>query len=837
MSTRTKSATSGTALAAVMLAIACQLSTFAQPSDPIVIRAKRIYTVTKGVIENGEILVRDGKIQALGSKLDVPAAARSYSAEVVIPGMIDAHSHMALDRISAGIPGPFTSEWKAKDHFDPKSPMIPAALSGGVTSIITRSGSGIISSGQSVAIKLKGDPNKNMILKPYVDLKMAVRPLIRLRPDETPATQMGWYAAASEQFRKAREYVQAHEDFRAGRRPAAPRVDERLEAFAAVLRGEVMVHVHSHLPGELMMILHLAREYGFQDRLAFSHAQDAYPIASVLAQTKTITVVGPMFIDRLFGDTTTHNVVKELMDAGAMASIQTDQSAEQAKSFREYGSFLIRHGLKEQQALEALTINGARAMMLADRIGSLEAGKDADLVLMDGPPFDLFAERIEKVFVDGAIEYERKQPRQTATLAAVGPFKPIRGALRPDERSFALTNAHLFTISQGRIANGVLVVRDGKIAEVRSGGGAPANLPVLDLGGRIVLPGFVSPRAAPNDFNGDMNAQNENNENTEPIVPEMNARFAIEPWYPSFQVIREVGITSQNIAPAQLNLIGGSGVLIKNIGMDVAQMVRRDPVSMVFSVTRESARTWGNDSKIPTTPEAAAQMIAGVLDDARRYAAARPNVPYNQRLEALRPVLDGRVPAIIQAYEADEIRLALKLAADYKLRLVIGGGVEAYRLSAELASAGASVILGNSGSTIGEYETIRGGGRGYNELSAILLTRAGVKVSFFSASGARRCMPTGRLGGEPALNAAWVFRNGATEDEALRMVTLNAAEMLGVNDLVGSLDVGKDADFMILEGHPLDYRVLPQMVFVDGRQVVNKSDGRPLGRESSAPPR
>jgi imidazolonepropionase-like amidohydrolase len=824
-------------LAALASALVFQLTTFAQASDAIVIRAKRIYTVTKGVLENGEILIRDGKIQAIGPKVDAPATATSYSAEVVIPGMIDAHSHMALDRISSGLSGPITSEWKAKDHFDPKSPMIPVALSGGVTSIITRSGSGIISSGQSVAIKLKSDPGKNMILKPFVDLKMAVRPLIRNRPDQTPATQMGWYAAASEQFRRAREYVQAAEDFRAGRRPAAPPLDERLEAFAAVLRGEVMLHVHSHLPGELMMILHLAREFGFQDRLAFSHAQDAYPIASVLAQTKTITVVGPMFIDRLFGDTSAHNVVKELMDAGALASVQTDQSGEQAKSFREYGSFLIRHGLKEQQALEALTINGARAMMLADRIGSLEAGKDADLVLMDGPPFDLFAERIEKVFVDGAIEYERKAPRQTATLAAVGPFKPMRGALRPDDRSFVLTNANLFTVSHGQIANGVLVVRDGKIAEVRAGGAVPANLPVLDLGGRIVLPGFVSPRAGPNDFNGDMNAQNENNENIEPIVPEMNARFAIEPWYPSFPAIREVGITSQNIAPMQLNLIGGSGVFIKNAGMDVAQMVRRDPASMVFSVTRESAREWGNDSRIPTTPEAAAKMIAGVLDDARRYAAARPSAPYNQRLEALLPVLDGRVPAIIQAYDVEEIRLALKLAADYKLRLVVGGGVEAYKLAAELASAGASVILGNSGSNIGEYETIRGGGRGYNELSAILLTRAGVKVSFFSASGARRCMPTGRLGGEPALNAAWVFRNGGSEEEALKMVSLNAAEMLGVADQVGSLDVGKDADFMVLEGHPLDYRTLPQMVFVDGRQVVNKIETRPSVRESSSVPR
>ncbi len=259
MTARTKTSV---ALAALALAFVFQDLGSAQQTDPIVVRAKRIYTVTKGVIENGEILMVGGKIQAIGQNVGAPATARSYSAEVVIPGMIDAHSHMALDRISAaGIPGPFTSEWKAKDHFDPKSPMIPVALSGGVTSITTRSGSGIISSGQSVAVKLKNDPAKNMILKPFVDLKMAVRPLIRLRPDQTPATQMGWYAAASEQFRLARVYLQAQEDFRAGRRTSAPAVSERLEAFAAVLRGDVMAHVHTHLPGEIMMILHLAREY------------------------------------------------------------------------------------------------------------------------------------------------------------------------------------------------------------------------------------------------------------------------------------------------------------------------------------------------------------------------------------------------------------------------------------------------------------------------------------------------------------------------------------------------------------------------------------------------
>jgi imidazolonepropionase-like amidohydrolase len=314
----------------------------------------------------------------------------------------------------------------------------------------------------------------------------------------------------------------------------------------------------------------------------------------------------------------------------------------------------------------------------------------------------------------------------------------------------------------------------------------------------------------------------------------MSARYSIEPWFPSFAAIREIGITTQNITPAQLNLIGGTGVFIKTAGMDLQQMVRRDSTAMVFSVTRESARTWGNNSQIPPTPESAAAMIASALDDARSYGAQRPGRPYDQRLEALLPVLDGRIAAIIQAYEVDEIRLALKLATDYKLRLIIGGGVEAYKLASDLARAGAGVILGNSGSSIGEYETIRGGGRGYNEQSAILLSRAGVKVSFFGASASRRCMPTGRLGGEPALNAAWVFRNGGTEDEALRMVTLNAAEMIGVADRVGSLDAGKDADFMILEGHPFDYHVMPQMVFIDGKLVVGKADARMPVREPSA---
>jgi len=153
---------------------------------------------------------------------------------------------------------------------------------------------------------------------------------------------------------------------------------------------------------------------------------------------------------------------------------------------------------------------------------------------------------------------------------------------------------------------------------------------------------------------------------------------------------------------------------------------------------------------------------------------------------------------------------------DYEMRLIVSGAVEAHRLADELARAEIGVILGDSASRL---EDMRGGGEGYRIDAPALLSQKGVKVAFFGPSGSRRGMPTGRLGGEPALNAAWAFRNGASEQEALRMVTLNAAEMLGMEDQIGSIDVGKDADFMILEGHPFDYRVLPLMVFIDGQLI------------------
>ena len=280
----------------------------------------------------------------------------------------------------------------------------------------------------------------------------------------------------------------------------------------------------------------------------------------------------------------------------------------------------------------------------------------------------------------------------------------------------------------------------------------------------------------------------------------------------------EIGVTSINVTPGTQNFIGGSGVVIKPVGLDLEKMAVKEPSSLVFSLTSQTSRFWNQTSEIPATLVAASKLIRNSLKNARDYAENKKPSDYNQRLEAMMPVIQRKVPAIFQANTVDEIREAMKIAEDFNLNLVVAGGVETHKIAEDLAAADVGVILGNSGAASSE---IRGGGAGWSIEGPAVLSRAGVKVAFFGPGGSRRASPIGRLGGEPALNAAWAFRNGTTEVEALKMGTLNAAEILGLGDQLGSIESGKQADFMVLEGHPFQYNVLPVMVFVDGRLEVD----------------
>ena len=350
----------------------------------------------------------------------------------------------------------------------------------------------------------------------------------------------------------------------------------------------------------------------------------------------------------------------------------------------------------------------------------------------------------------------------------------------------------IYTVTRGTLDNGEILIEAGKIQQVGSKVDAPAD--ARHYSAEVVIPGMI-------DAHSHMALDRSGGNRGRPSGPVTAEWKAVDHFDPT------------------------------------SPMIPKSPSSVVFSLTPRSIRHWSTDSQIPVTLEAAVAAIRTTLDGAKQYLKESEPEEHSQRLEALRPLMAGEVPAIVQANTVEEIRAAMKLAEDYGFRLVVAGGVQAHQMASDLARADVGVILGNSGSNIGEYESIRGGEDGYNEQSPLLLSRAGVKVAFFSASGSRRVMHTGRLGGEPALNAAWAFRNGTPEQEALKMFTLNAAEMFDMGDRIGSIDVGKDADFMVLEGHPFDYRVLPQMVFIDGELVFSGHPGHGGPETTSGAPK
>jgi len=234
---------------------------------PIVIKAKRIYTAANGTIANGMILVRDGKIVRVGKNIEVPKNAIKFQANVVIPGLVDIHSHAGvytLPMISANMDGnemtnPVTPEVRALDSFNFGDPALRKGLSGGVTTIVARPGSANVIGGTSVAVKLKNAPAEEMILKEPCDLKMTIEynPVVFYgRKNRAPTTLQAVYFLARKAFIEAQDYMNEWEEYEAdkkeGKDVTPPRRDLGKDAIVMALKREIPIHVHVISPSEIM---------------------------------------------------------------------------------------------------------------------------------------------------------------------------------------------------------------------------------------------------------------------------------------------------------------------------------------------------------------------------------------------------------------------------------------------------------------------------------------------------------------------------------------------------------------------------------------------------------
>lgn len=373
-------------------------------SVPVAFRGATVHTAVGPPIPNATVLIQGGKVTAVGANVDIPAGARvvDVTGKEIIPGMIDNHSHIGADpedlNESAVSFGP---QHRMIDALNPDDRSWKPAIEGGVTTVVTGTGSGEVSSGEAAVVKTFGADFAKRIIKEVGGLKIAMG---RKTPTRPPSTSPAVTAGLRAMFIRAQEYMDAWKRWEAGDKTGAPPPrDLGMETVARVLRHEDYVRAHVHTAADIMALLRLKDEFGFD--LAIHHGTEAYKVADAIAK-RHVSVVGmPLFV-RIGVSEDVMRSAYTLWKAGILFAFHTDDPVVSTKWLRYCGALGMRYGMPEEEALKGLTINAATIARVADRVGSLEPGKDADLVVLNGPWWELKT-RVDLVYVDGAVAYDR----------------------------------------------------------------------------------------------------------------------------------------------------------------------------------------------------------------------------------------------------------------------------------------------------------------------------------------------------------------------------------------------------------------------------------------------
>lgn len=376
-------------------------------------------------IEEGILLIDGGKILDVGKKLPIPQGAEIIDAKgkFIMPGMIDAHCHTGVFADGVGreksdgneMTDPVTPHLRAIDAIHPEDMAFKDLREAGVTTINTGPGSANIIGGQTAAIKTSGRTVDEMLVSAPCGMKMALGEnpkRVYGEQQKLPSTRMGNAAVLREWLTKAQDYLEKWEryerklaEYRAnkndGKEPEPLEKDLRLEALGRVLKGEIAVHLHAHRADDILTGIRIADEF-FIKKLILVHATEGYKIADILAERKIPCLIGPILFSRgkyeLRGMDPKNPAV--LAKAGVKIAIQTDQMSA-VKYILFDAALAVREGMDEEEALKAITIYPAEILGIADRVGSLEEGKDADIVIMSGYPLDVKSSKVERVLIEG----------------------------------------------------------------------------------------------------------------------------------------------------------------------------------------------------------------------------------------------------------------------------------------------------------------------------------------------------------------------------------------------------------------------------------------------------
>ncbi|MDD3297339.1 MAG: amidohydrolase [Firmicutes bacterium] len=384
----------------------------------ILIKGGNIYTMDKGVLEGGFVLIKDGRIADVGrgepaGRYEDLERVIDASGMYVMPGFVDAHCHIGLFEEGIGFEGedgnemtdPITPHLRAIDAINPMDKAFGEAVQGGVTTAVTGPGSANVLGGEFVALKTVGSSVEDMIIKNPVAIKCAFGEnpkRVYYEKKKAPMTRMATAALLREALMKAKRYMERLERVRDNDK--GPELDVKMEALIRVLKKELPLKAHAHRADDILTALRIAREFDID--MTIDHCTEGHRIAETLVREGRGVVVGPGLTSRSKYELKdlTFKTPGILSEAGLDIAIMTDHPVVPIQYLSVCAALAVREGMDEYRALEAITINAARIIGIDDRVGSLTPGKDADVVVFEGHPFN-YTTRTRYVIVNGKVVY------------------------------------------------------------------------------------------------------------------------------------------------------------------------------------------------------------------------------------------------------------------------------------------------------------------------------------------------------------------------------------------------------------------------------------------------
>jgi imidazolonepropionase-like amidohydrolase len=832
---------------------------------PIAFKGARIHSVAAPPIERGVLVTQKGKIIAVGAEdaVAIPAGAEvhDYSGKTIIPGLVDTHSHLgvyARPHVQANsdgneMSGPVQSGLRALDAIYPDDPGFRMALAGGVTTANIMPGSGNAIGGQTLYVKLHGRTIEEMMIKgmPVLGgLKMANGENPKRAygsKNQAPITRMKLAALQREQFIKARDYqqkwVRHRQAIAAGKDSTAPETDPALQPLVEVLERKRTVHFHTHRADDLLTALRIAEEFGFE--IVLQHATEGYRVVDELVRRKA--PVSLTLVDSPGGKMETAGLLEEnaaiLDKAGVKVAINTDDSVTESRFFLRTGAIAVRGGMSEDAALKALTLNGAQMLHLDGRLGSLEKGKDADFVVLSGPPFSIYTHVLE-TYIDGVRVFDRSKPRdwsyQAGGFALAEPdrlpktpalVKPLPVAktptasenatpLKSKPERLAILAGRIHTVRNGTITNGVVLIENGKIQAVgpRDKVEIPAKTPVLTAA--VVTPGLIDAHSVIG-VTGKLNvpADQDQDELSDPNQADLRVLDAFNPAEPLLQFLREQGVTVVQALPGRANVIAGQGGIFRTYGRTVDDMTVRFPSALLINLGEIPKQSYSN--KLPLTRMGTASLVRTALAQAQGYQAKQSakdpekRPARNLKHESLQLILDKKIPAVFGAHRADDLGTGLRLAKEFGLNAQLHLATEAYLMPDTILQAKVPVVvhptMQRAGSKMETYHSFLG--------NAAVLADAKIPVAIGTAF--EGYVPKTRV---LRHEAAIAMINGLGFERALSAVTLDAAKILKIDDRFGSIEPGKVADIILYDGDPFEHATHVTHTLIDGRVIFDRAE-------------